>query len=472
MSDLLLNSDGNSSSNILDQPNAIAVSPLDNAENKVAATTIQKYFRGSLARKPCLPCNLYTEYKVQCDRVNGPQSKLIPQAQGGKTRVYLPLEMPGVVLKRSGKKDAITRFHQMQEVRSILDSQNSSHLIIPKARLCQDFLVEERLPINVNKYHNMGLYLSDPTLFDDAVRELTRLFSKLYLSDLVNNNYNPLTDIDGVEDYVRYDNLPLYLVEEGEKRVGKIGLIDLEHTEKSPNPKGLETLVRIFPFHLDLIKEEASLLEMEVKEPSLEVSAERGRKYLQVGFIDHLKWLKAKDVSAEISSKDFQVSPERSIELTTLLEQELLKLNQGVNDYFTRRGIMDKPQNNFFIGNPEEIARELAENITPLILSNMKAILEENQNKELSKISVGDIPESDLVRLRSPIIKRPELYKDVVDLINSNEKIKFKNTFIGEQRDIAEQLTYIIMEELVKSGEIFHFDPTYLLPNEVCLIRY
>ncbi|MCP5506293.1 MAG: IQ calmodulin-binding motif-containing protein [Chlamydiales bacterium] len=278
------------------QQNAIPVIHPNTPKDKAAAT-IQKHFRGYLARKPHLPSNLYPQYRVQCEKVKGPESHSIPQADGGKTTVYLPQEMPGVVLKSSGRKDAITRFHQMQEIRSILNSQNSSHLIIPKANLCKEFLVEERLPINVDSYHNMGLYLSQPELFDEAVRELTRLFSRVYLSDLVSYQLNPLGHIAGVEDFVRYDNLPMYVVEENGKKKGKIGLIDLEHMQKDPNSQDLETLVRIFPLHLNVIKNEANKLNMKVNKGSLDASAEMGRKYLQVGFIDHLNWLKQKGVS-------------------------------------------------------------------------------------------------------------------------------------------------------------------------------
>ena len=134
-----------------------------------AATIIQKNIRGYFARKPYLPSNLNPQYRAQCNRATGCDSVSMPQAQGGRTRVYLPQELPMVVLKDSGRKEAITRFHQMQEVRSILNSQKSSHLIIPKARLCQNFIVEQRLPINADSYHNMWLYLSQSQLFDDAV---------------------------------------------------------------------------------------------------------------------------------------------------------------------------------------------------------------------------------------------------------------------------------------------------------------
>lgn len=225
------------------QKNAIPVSRFSTPEDK-AAITIQKYFRFYLERRPHLPKNLY-QYRIQCDRIKGHECDSIPQATGGKRKVYLPNEMPEVALKYS--KNAIMRFHQMQEVKSILNWQNSSHLIIPKANLYQDLLVKERLAINVDSYHNMELYLSKPEMFNDDVRELTRLFSRIFLSDIVSDQINPFGHITGVGDFDRYDNLPMYVVEEKGKKVGKIGLIDLEHVQKSPNFQGLETLVRIFP---------------------------------------------------------------------------------------------------------------------------------------------------------------------------------------------------------------------------------
>jgi hypothetical protein len=380
--------------------------------------------------------------------------------------------MPGVVLKYSGKEGAITRFHQMQEVRSILNSQNSSHLIIPKASLYKDFLVEQRLPINVDKYHNMNLYLSNKTLFDDAVRELTRLFSRLYLSDIVNEFNLRLEDMHWGWDNVRYDNLPLYLVEEDGKRMGKIGLIDLERIQKRPNPEGLQALVRIFPFHLDIIKEEASKLKMEFDEASLEDSAENGRKRLEVGFTNHLTWLKEKGVTAENFSEGFQVSPERVKELTTLLKEELLTLNQGVNGFFVRRGIFDRPESDFFTGSPEEIATELAETITPMILSNIKDKFKEDQNNKLRTIQVKEMTESELVKLRSLDFQREELFKNFIDKIKDNEKIKFKNSWGQPEIEILEQLLYVIMTKLKENDEIFYFNSMDYCNHSTCRVRY
>ena len=84
------------------------------------------------------------------------------------------------------------------------------------------------------------------------------MFSKSFLCDLVSHHNIPLGMIEGVGDFVRYDNLPLYVITKNGKKEGRIGLIDLEHFKNKPNEKGLETLARIFPYHLEIIKEEAS----------------------------------------------------------------------------------------------------------------------------------------------------------------------------------------------------------------------
>ena len=110
-----------------------------------AATTIQKHIRGLLARKAHLPTYLYPHYRAQCNKVKRNASDSMPRAQGGHTRVYLPQEMPEVVLKHSGDKEAIIRFHQMQEVRAVLDSQHSSHLIIPKTLFLKTMILTGRL---------------------------------------------------------------------------------------------------------------------------------------------------------------------------------------------------------------------------------------------------------------------------------------------------------------------------------------
>lgn len=413
------------------------------------------------------PGSVYTQYRsyhAEVEKAEGPESDSIRQAKGGKTRVYLPEKLPEVVLKKSGRKEGIERFHQMQGVRNILKEQKASHLIIPKANLVKGYLVEERLPINVDRFHNIGLYLSDPRAFDDAVREMTRLFSKVNLSDLVNPQLHPISHIKGVGDDIRYDNLPLYVVEENGVKKGKIGLIDLEHMQNKPKPEGLEVLARIFPLHVDIIKEEAKNLKLKVNEKNLTNAAERGKKYFKGGYTDHLEWIKQKG----LTSQPIQVSPEREKELTKLVEKELLKLNQGSNALLQRKGLGGEFEKNFFTQDSHQTAKALAANLTPIIIDSIKTQVEKKLNKAQGK----ELSESKLLKIRSPLLKRPKLHEEVEKLLTENSAITFKRQLCGHEL-IAEQITHVVLEELVKGGEIFSYDPAYYTGgHNLCWIRF
>lgn len=264
---------------------------LASKELEKSAIVMQKRFRGQKARKATLALGSYPLYSTLCKKAAGEEASKMSQADSGNTPVYLPNEMPEVVLKKSGRDQAISRFHKMQEIRSILNKQKSSHLVIPRASLFQNFLVEERLPIHSSTFKNIEIYVSDVNLFTSSVRELTRLFSRVSIDDLVNKQFHYLNCIVG--DMVRYDNLPLYIAEENGKKIGKIGLIDLEQThpstESSTNPLGV--LVRIFPYHLNVIKDEAKKLKMSFDENHLNQMAEVGEKYIYHVFDGYMNWL-------------------------------------------------------------------------------------------------------------------------------------------------------------------------------------
>ena len=416
---------------------------IETKEKEAASIVLQAYIRRGREMRHGLPDYYYDSYAPLLNN----RSKDMTRANGGKTKVYLPKEMAEVVFKKSGEAST-KRFQQMREVRDIVERQGSTHLVIPRADFYRGYLVEDRLPINTDAYHNMALYLENSSLFDDAVRELTRLFSKVYLSDLVSSQKNPLSRIVG--DFVRYDNLPLYI----EKKVGKFGLIDLEHMENRSKGKGdwyneeLTTLVRIFPHHLDIIRDEAEKLKMKFSETSLLESAKKGEKYLSEGYTHHLQWLKEKGVNLTNATQLFEIKPERVATLTDIIERELLKLNQGVNDYFTRIGCSDEPKKNFLIGNPEEAAKEFAPLIYNQFIQNLKNKLTEQLNRK------AILFEFDMVDARSPYMESPELYKSIEEFLEN--RITKENSWFDLTIDICEQLVHVIIDELVKGGEIWY----------------
>lgn len=401
--------------------------------------------------------DLYNQGIVGCQRIYIYGDKGILKAKTGKTPVYL-LENVSIVLKRSGIEFVQKRLAKIECVRSILDEQSSFHLIIPKAKIYGDFLIEERLPIHEDSYENMGVYLSHLQQFDQPVGELTRLFSKICIFDLVGFAPGPLGSIEGVKDDVRYDNLPLYIVEKDGKKEGRIGLIDLEWLGK-PTPKGLEALARIFPFHLKVIKEEAIKLNMAFDDSLLEVTAERGRKFLRVGYSDHLKWLRGKRVSVNALPSLFDIDSQDKQDFTNLIEKELLKLNKGVNDLFLRKGWREMPPKNFFLQNPQKIVETLAPQISALIIKNMQDASSIQQDKQAQRLLSSDQPltEGELVSLRSLTIKSSQLFAGVDTLLSQESVATGKLILSIQSQKLAEQLCYCIMQDLVKKEKLFAF---------------
>lgn len=438
-----------------------------------AACVFQKHFRGKQTRKGLLPRNLFPAYRSQCHTASEPNSKM-KKALAGNTPVYLPQDMPGVVLKNSGKWSAIKRFHEMQLVRGILESQRSSHLVIPKARLCKDFLVEERLPINIANFHNMDLYINNPQLFDEPVREMTRLFSRGYLSDLLQYRPSPLGRIPGSLGIVRYDNIPFYLVEKSGKQEARIGLIDLEHfgLKKAGDPKDLWDLVRVFPYHLNIIQEEAQKLNYKITaDLKLEHAATEGRQFLKGGYIDHLEWLRKKNLSKMIPTA-LQITPSRVSDLINLVEKTLLELDQEMSKYWDLRQwdpeFIKKP---VFNENSKEILKKIAPQILNLMIANLNSAI--GKWHTMNESSEKHLAESQVVHLRSPIIERSQIFEGVVELMTKNLNTDLARRCEHAQEAIGEIFLSVIFNELKNGGELFYFDPAYYTNFQgICWVRY
>jgi hypothetical protein len=448
-----------------------------------AVIVVQRHYRENQAKKEFLSGNLFSKYQVLSEQINSGRFQGIPRSSTGKTAVYFPIEMPKIILKKSGRKDAVERFHQAQDVRTILKSQNSFCLIIPNSRPCGEFLIEDRLPINVDSYHNIRVYSEEPRLFDNAVREMTRLFSQRFLTDLITFGKSPLGHMKGCGGYIRYDNLPLYITEENGKREGKIGLIDLEHMQKISDCtdlnkfhlEALKTLVKIFPLHLEIIQQEAVECNIEVENEILETVCESGKKYLDLAYSSYANWLTERSF---LNKDSFEITQIRQEELASVVKKELLKLNQGDNDLFERANCDGIASKNFFTGDVEIKSKEFSTEIARLIIEEISDFIKGSQEKwpcDVTSIS-------DVISLRSLQVRREKIHDEKVsdyiylqrekgEIENLSPVLYFGNQF--EENLIAEQLVYVVMKELIKGGELFHFDPGYYRAgNDHCWIRY
>ncbi len=403
----------------------------------LSAISIQKMWRGHVARRACLSNPSYAIYQAQCRAVL--EGHAMPEASSGNTHVFFPPATPSIILKQSGKRNAIQRFSDMQTVRGILRSQKSSHLVIPRASLCGDFLVEDRLPISSDRYVNMARYIDHPRMFDEAIREMTRLFSRAWLTDLVSSHYHPISNIVG--DTVRYDNVPLYI----ENGVGKIGLIDLEHISYYPfssknRPSGssaytspAQTLARIFPYHVDMIIEESNKLNMKFNENQVRFYAREGHEFLQKGYIDHLNWLRQKEITPEKFNQPFEVTPDRIETIVQTLTEQLLSRNIS---WLTEESIAESVHS---------------------VISDIEKVLLDTVNRP----STVDT-DTDLVLFRSPTFKRDRLESNTWDhfkkLLPPSPNSRDYYSQLGKSVDALIEGT---CNELVKGGELFSYDPNY-----------
>ncbi len=252
-----------------------------------SAILIQKTFRAFRARLVFLPRSLYSAYSLECGRV----SDTTPRAQGGKTVVYLPKDLPEVVLKNTGQERAKYRFRKMRAMREVAQSQGLTSFAIPKARLCGDFLVEERLDIHIDSEYNAELYIRNQELFNEPVRQMVRFFKRAYIHYLTEQDESCTKVIE-----IRYDNMPFILKEKEGKQSIEIGFVDLERVEAKPldddaqeNLRRLYKLVTIFPYHRKIIEEEAQKLGFVLTEEgpiALDQAEFYSKEYLSTRYID------------------------------------------------------------------------------------------------------------------------------------------------------------------------------------------
>ena len=221
----------------------------DTTTNHMDSTRIAKFKRA---------CN---DFKMKTKR----QLDLIPQSSSGKTDVYL---LNDVVVKRSGEKDVLQRYDEAQIMRNKIKELKLTNITVPHNHRCGEYLIEERLPILTSLSDNYDVYYKKHDQLDNIVRDMMELFKWYSIYDLISF---PLK----YPNMIRYDNIPFYY--DDESKSYKIGLIDIEHSKSVmmtdevidrkdiPSYQGrssnndldkLQTLINLFPYHIDMILEE------------------------------------------------------------------------------------------------------------------------------------------------------------------------------------------------------------------------
>ncbi len=278
----------------------IASKPLNEPRAIATARKFIAVCRGKLERKKrqklfeqhFLPKQLRTQVK---QFLSDPYATA-PRASAGVTAVFLPKEIPSIVLKVC-KEQSYRRMWQMAQVRVRNNIFGDCPLVIPKVLLHRKLgsdalLIEQRLPINPWVREQIKLYLNHGQEFTSAIRAFARLVLRFGLKDMI--GYPAAGSC--VEP--RYDNFPLFIDEQG---AFKIGLIDLELIEKKEGRylERLAPLVYMFPNHMDEIIDEARQLgvqqsELDKYKDEVIEKQVKGKQFIQNYYTDLLTYLASK----------------------------------------------------------------------------------------------------------------------------------------------------------------------------------
>lgn len=307
-------------------------------QKSAAAIKIQSVWRGHLARakaekakRHILNYVLLEKAKPYIDIPSNLQD--VPRATSGKTPVYLPKELP-VVLKKSGSLESQKRFDQMKQGRKICEGSGYRNLIIPKARVYGNFIVESRLPITMHSTkERIGLYIENRERFTAAIKDFTGFLFQSCLKDITGNYGTDPYGTLSKSPIGRYDNIALYLEDEE----GKIGLIDLE--EFSPGCNKLQKnwsfsrcmdAIRLFPYHIDEILSVAKNFDPDIENYRKDIEIERDEvlKRFKLGYEDHLRFIIENGITIKDPGKFENIKLNRKKDIQGLIERELIKLNQ------------------------------------------------------------------------------------------------------------------------------------------------
>lgn len=429
-----------------------------------AATTIQSYWRGRLAKaqvekaKRNFLCNALFEKAKPL--INSSDLSKMPKASSGKTHVYFPQGLP-VALKHSGSPQNQVRFEKMKQARGLCERIGSNDLVIPKARPYLDFIIETKLPISKYDWkEQVGIYVNNSKQFTNVVREFTRFHCQSSLSDIAtisDEHYGTLSDSCSG----RYDNIVLYL---DENEVGKIGLIDLEQFDSACDRskedwcfQRCQDLIILFPYHFDDIIEVAKGFDPDIENYREKLIAIQNESLLRFKLVyeDHQDFVEKKGITLENPASFEKLNSNELEQVKDGLRRHLYQMHETQRQY---PGLLGK--------DPESTLTLFFEESFPIILNaifesiNTKLNYRRNEFEAVSSMH-------ELVALRTLILDFNEIEYDCVWMNGAPihipkfpeiklEMFKFPEIFFVS---FKEEILYSIFSEFVKCGKIAYFEP-------------
>lgn len=373
----------------------------------------------------------------------------LPRASSGRTPVYLPEKLP-IVLKQSGSLKNQNRLDKMEQGRDLCENNGYKHLVIPKARVYRNFIIESRLPIPIHDTkEQIGFYKENRERFASAVEEFTGFLCQSSLADITGSGNNPYGTLSETP-MGRYDNIALYL----EAGQGKIGLVDLaEFTlgcSKDDYVSRCRDAVHLFPYHLDEILKAAKKFDpnIEAHRGYLEKERDGALKRFKLAYEDHLDFVDKKGISTENPLAFEKLGKVRTEQLQKVIEEELYREH---TDAFYKGCLGALPDKTLISFNEKAFPQILDATYTLL-----NDLLESNQ-----KIKGTISTRTQLLSIRTLKFGYPcsAFDKFVQTTSKSLNMLDFGDVFDRDRFSIL--LFDVILKELEKGGEIAYYNPRF-----------
>lgn len=359
-------------------------------------------------------------------------------------KIYMPQDLPIVIRVCKNERD-FSRFPKMTQARTICSEENKfHHLVVPKARLQGNFIIEERVPSkDATTIKGMAFYYENREFYTEAVKEFTSFLCYGYLDDIVGGNKHKLNYL-GLAQVPRFDNLLLYAAEDDLEKLCKIGIIDIETFRlNSSKPSdwnvyyALSSSVQLFPYHFEVIIDTGKTF-CDVPQEAVEALRAESLKSKQLYKIvceDNLSFYQRHQITLE-NQILVSITLERREELKKLMGSFLHKMHD--------RGFNQDCLN----GNPDEIVHYFQDKLFPKMITSIETRFSKISSFSAPSISLGELIERRAVfnGFTSGLAQRLE--NDEVKLIKEIFKDDFPPTF---------RIFEKILKELVKGGELSYY---------------
>ena len=391
------------------------------------------------------------------------QYPLQPTLTKEAAKVALPKAKPAIVLKPSsypGSRHFLMMIQKRFEFRvrcTQIDciKPGCSHLYIPETNPVNSLLIESGLQTTIKSLDNMQLYRSQTGLFDKSVRDIT--------SELLDGCIHPLRKRAGVKHVVRYDNLPLYKVSIDCVEQGRSGLIDLEKMGPTYYGKVLQSITRIFPYHYDIIKEEADHREIPYVDEILKAAVAHGKKCLAAGYEDHCKWLQKKKILDKFEDLNLGLSQERMNDVKKAVAKELSSMNEGKILATCLKYEVRSPKG--FLKDGATSAKILSDGITETVIKNLTREIYKNFYQNVQGKNPGQLAKSNLIKTESFLAEYDLIINGVSMYFQPSDhyqEIPHDNTCFAEVLPdyMTGKLVAVIFDELVNGREMLPYNVT------------